>query len=85
MESLGDILRRVTARNISRTTNGEGVKFQVNQPVVDLCPYCKDSGWITKRVPVGHPDFGEAFPCDCQETTDPVSYTHLTLPPILLV
>ena len=73
MESLGDILRRVTARNISRTTNGEGVKFQINQPAVDLCLHCKDSGWITKRVPVGHPDFGEAFPCDCQETTDPAA------------
>ena len=24
-------------------------------------------------MPVGHPDFGEAFPCDCQETTDPAA------------
>ena len=73
MESLGDILRRVTARNISRTTNGGGVKFEISQPNVDHCPDCRGSGWITKRVPVGHPDFGEAFPCDCQETFDPAT------------
>ena len=24
-------------------------------------------------MPVGHPDFGEAFPCECQETTDPAT------------
>ena len=26
---------------------------------------------MTKRVPVGHPDFGEAFPCRCQQQIDP--------------
>jgi len=28
------------------------------------------TGWISKRVPLGHPDFGEAFPCRCQNTED---------------
>lgn len=31
------------------------------------CPICKDRGWVSRRVPVGHPDFGEVFPCRCQE------------------
>ena len=73
MESLGDILRRVTARNISRITNGEGAKFEISKPNVDPCAYCNGFGWITKKVPVGHPDFGEAFPCDCQETSEPAA------------
>ena len=31
------------------------------------CPRCRDLGWIGKRVPLNHPDFGEAWPCpDCQ-------------------
>ena len=24
-------------------------------------------GWVRRQVPVGHPDFGEVFPCRCQE------------------
>ena len=39
-------------------------------PAVDLCPHCKGGGWVSKRVPVGHPDFGEAFPCQCRQTQD---------------
>ncbi|MCH7713442.1 MAG: ATP-binding protein [Chloroflexi bacterium] len=73
MESLGDILRRVTARNISRTTNGDSAKFETSKPSVDPCPQCKGFGWITKRVPLGHPDFGEAFPCECQATAEPAA------------
>ena len=37
----------------------------------DVCPICKGAGWVSKRVPVGHPDFGEAFPCRCQQRRDP--------------
>ena len=37
----------------------------------ESCPVCKGAGWVSKRVPVGHPDFGEAFPCRCQERRDP--------------
>ena len=27
---------------------------------------CGGIGWLTRRLPVEHPDFGRAFPCDCQ-------------------
>ena len=38
----------------------------------DPCPICHGAGWVSKRVPVGHPDFGEAFPCSrCQQRRDP--------------
>ena len=70
MESLGDILRRITARNISKTTNGAGVSLPDSGPAVDLCPQCNGSGWVTRRVHVGHPEFGQAVPCTCQETQD---------------
>ena len=70
MESLGDILRRITARNISRNTNGGGVPLPDSEPATDLCPQCNGSGWVTRRVHIGHPEFGQAIPCTCQETED---------------
>ena len=41
-----------------------------NERAADLCPQCNGSGWVTRRVHVGHPDFGQAVPCTCQETQD---------------
>lgn len=32
----------------------------------DACPTCGGHGWVRRDVPVGHPDFGRAFPCLCQ-------------------
>jgi DNA replication protein DnaC len=32
----------------------------------DSCPVCHGLGFITHDVPVGHPDFGRAIPCECQ-------------------
>ncbi len=32
----------------------------------DPCPTCGGQGWVRRDVPVGHPDFGRAFPCLCQ-------------------
>ena len=78
MESLGDILRRMTLKNTLRSTNGDGATFRGigNPPSSPLskggeeggCPICQGGGWVSKRVPVGHPHFGEAFPCRCQQT-----------------
>ena len=70
MESLGDILRRITDRNILRTTNGDGAVLQSSVPDRKVCPLCKGSGWVGKRVSVDHPDFGQAFPCQCQQSGD---------------
>src|SRR5262245_18052639 len=33
---------------------------------VVVCEICGGLGLITLDVPVGHPDFGKAFPCACQ-------------------
>src|SRR5690606_1888075 len=32
----------------------------------DVCPICDGMGFVTRAVPVSHPDFGKAFPCVCQ-------------------
>ncbi len=31
-----------------------------------ICPTCGGGGWLRREVPVGHPDFGKAFPCHCK-------------------
>ncbi len=41
-----------------------------NEPTAELCHQCNGSGWVTHRVHIGHPDFGQAVPCVCQETQD---------------
>ncbi len=33
------------------------------------CPICNGMGYVTLDVPVEHPDFGKAFPCECQRET----------------
>ncbi len=33
------------------------------------CPRCGGSGFYRRDVPIGHPDFGRALPCDCQAAT----------------
>jgi len=30
-----------------------------------MCPICNGTGWLLPDVPVGHPDFGKAVPCEC--------------------
>jgi len=70
MESLGDILRRISAKNISKNTNGGGVVLPDSEPAAELCSLCNGSGWVTRRVHIGHPEFGQAIPCTCQQTQD---------------
>ncbi|HIM79104.1 MAG TPA: AAA family ATPase [Dehalococcoidia bacterium] len=73
MESLGDILRRITAKSTSRTTNGAGAAYPDSPHEGPVCSICNGTGWVSKRVPVGHPDFAQTFPCDCQGTKDPAA------------
>lgn len=37
------------------------------------CKKCNGYGWVGKRVPVGDPDFGKAFPCGCKSSWSSVS------------
>jgi len=36
------------------------------QQAPEVCPRCGGVGYFRRDVPVGHPDFGRAIPCDCQ-------------------
>ncbi|MDE2842824.1 MAG: ATP-binding protein [Chloroflexota bacterium] len=79
MESLGDILKRMAAREFQRTFNGDRAGLRSIAPDENEetdCPICNGAGWVSKRVPVGHPDFGEAFPCRCQQRQDTEQRTH---------
>ena len=33
----------------------------------ESCPHCGGAGFVYHPVPFGHPEFGQAFPCRCQE------------------
>jgi DNA replication protein DnaC len=73
MESLGDILKRITERNTLRNTNGDGGTFRGSQQTVEVCEICQGAGWVSKAVPIDHPDFGQAFPCRCQQGDEPAA------------
>ena len=66
MENLGSILKRIAG---TRRDPGPGEEPPENPPP-PACPKCGDAGWLTRKVAVGHPDFGEAFPCSCQQPTE---------------
>ena len=67
MESLGDILRRLQQQSTFESTGypeGAGREGEAAEPA---CPLCGGRGWVYRDVPLGHADFGKAFPCQCQE------------------
>ena len=68
MESLGDILRRLTQRNtFASNTDLNNLHDQAQEPQDIDCKICGDKGWVTFGAPVGHPNFGKVVPCECQE------------------
>ena len=67
MESMADILNRMTREAISRNTSNSGGNHLPENEPEDRCPICDGLGWVERRVPLGHPDFGELFPCRCRE------------------
>ncbi|MCH7706321.1 MAG: ATP-binding protein [Chloroflexi bacterium] len=66
MESLGDVLKRLTPKS---TSAGTGVSAEAETPEDDQCPQCGGQGWLSADVPVGHAEFGKVFPCSCQAST----------------
>lgn len=59
MQPLGDVLRSL---NLSSVSAADDVPRAAEQP----CPQCNGFGYVRRDVPVGHPDFGKAFPCECR-------------------
>jgi DNA replication protein DnaC len=87
MESLGDILKRITQQTTSRNTGSYGATFPGSQEALgnrealgsweasEACPICQGAGWVSRAVPLDHPDFGQAFPCRCQRGDEPAART----------
>ena len=71
MESLGDALKHLEILGaISRdhmdpssSAEDEDTAAAEAEP---SCPRCGGAGFVRRDVPVGHPDFGHAFPCACR-------------------
>lgn len=72
MKAIGEMLdeaaRRAAATRSSPTSSTETPAAAVEAPSGDGrpgCPSCGGVGWLRREGPLGHPDFGRAFPCDC--------------------
>ncbi|MCC7020846.1 MAG: ATP-binding protein [Ardenticatenales bacterium] len=70
MKSLGDALRpladpiaRARTRLGSSTSADDAADDRASGP--PPCPICGGVGWLRHDVPVGHPEFGRAYPCRC--------------------
>jgi len=44
-----------------------GVAEERGETGQPACPKCGGMGYVTLEVPLGHPQFGKAVPCDCQQ------------------
>lgn len=63
MKRIGDVLTSLSIPVGPATSNGAAKK----EPSWH-CPICKDAGWVRMEVPIGHPNFGRLFPCECKES-----------------
>ena len=50
--------------------DGSLYEFTEEAQQAPACAICGDFGWVRVQVPVGHPYFGKAIPCRCQERID---------------
>ena len=58
----------MTDKGISRTISGAETPYPDDDVEGEAsCPVCKGSGWVRRKVPRGHPDFGQVYPCACFE------------------
>src|SRR5450759_4779451 len=65
MKRLDEVLRQTQSfEGIAAAGNGEPA-----EPPEDdkkgVCPLCDGAGFVRRALPVDHPEFGKAFPCDC--------------------
>ena len=54
------------------STRGDGAQAphdteEAQEAGVAQCSLCRGTGWVSRRVAVTHPDFGQVFPCRCRE------------------
>jgi DNA replication protein DnaC len=61
MKRIGDVLSSLSIPVGPAASNGAAKKEPSWR-----CNICKDAGWVRMEVPVGHPNFGRLFPCECK-------------------
>ena len=67
MESLGDIIRRVTA-NARATAESGNYLPAVPDPIAEVCGKCRGSGFVVSNVEYGQPGWLQSHECpDCSQ------------------
>jgi DNA replication protein DnaC len=59
MESIGDVLKRMTIPKATSEVNTNISTAEV------MCPICMGAGFLRREVPIDDPRFGELVPCEC--------------------
>lgn len=59
MDSQGEILERT-----SRVPSAASLGIEQR---LEECPFCQGAGFVRLDLPLDHPDFGKAFPCQCAQ------------------
>ncbi len=52
--------------NTDRSSAGADVSRSDTAPEVENCPVCDGLGWVSRELPLDHPDFGKLTPCVCR-------------------
>jgi len=75
VKRLDEILRKAYPGRTVEPSERQGVSpSSTDTPPADdaaavpeeaVCPICGGAGFVRRNVPLGHPDFGKAFPCQC--------------------
>ena len=72
MESMREILRRITTNARTRTEQNASSGLPTlpagqlpEESSSPKCQVCNGTEWVSKHVEVGHPEFGKMFPCEC--------------------
>jgi DNA replication protein DnaC len=75
VKRLDEILRKAYPGRNVKPSERQGVSpGSADTPTADdaagapeeaVCPICGGAGFVRRDVPLGHPDFGKAFPCRC--------------------
>jgi DNA replication protein DnaC len=76
-DAAGKIARQVQAKHVpDQSAPGDGVdNHPVNKYIGDPnCPICKGIGFVSRDLPVGHPDFGKVQVCECRKDQVTAAY-----------
>ncbi len=62
MKRLGEILSKTVNESTSEERSAPATE---SAPAAPVCPLCQGAGFVRRALPVDHPRFGKAEPCQC--------------------